>query len=66
MMPAHAALRGVGVCGVPPVVLQLLEAVHALLRSGRTATQRDIYYSVSNLLEGLLSRHRQRRVHMWR
>jgi DNA topoisomerase VI subunit A len=30
-----------------PAVLQLLDAVHGLLRSGRTATQRDLYYTVS-------------------
>jgi DNA topoisomerase VI subunit A len=30
-------------------VLQLLDAVHGLLRSGRTATQRDLYYTVSPL-----------------
>lgn len=27
--------------------LQLLDSVHALLRSGRSATQRDVYYNVS-------------------
>jgi hypothetical protein len=27
--------------------LQLLDSVHALLRSGRSTTQRDVYYNVS-------------------
>jgi hypothetical protein len=30
----------------PPAVFKVLGAVHELLRSGRQATQRDLYYKV--------------------
>lgn len=34
-------------------VLQLLDVVHSLLTAGRTATQRDLYYTVSWILQQL-------------